>query len=174
MKNCHFIILLVCALLTHAVFGTGVNALTPSSNADEIGFSEGMGRASGSLTTIFAANGGGAGNMFDIEPDIFLTEIMALDVNWSEVGESIDVHVYYKEGTSVGFETDPTPWPLLAVGTGIGAGWDNPAFVDLSGNGVHFEADTVYGLYVHVENYPDLNGYLARTMADRTPIPTAS
>lgn len=163
MKREIVIFLFVCALLTPALFGSASNSLTPSTKADAIVLSGGNDRGSGSLTTIFAANGGGAGNMFDIEPDIYLTEIGALDVNWSEVGESIDVHVYYKEGTSVGFETDPNPWSLLAVGTGIGAGYNNPTFIDLSGNGVHFEADTVYGLYVHVENYPDLNGHLART-----------
>jgi len=163
MKRGILFFVFVLALLMPVAFGQGGNALTPSTNADAIDLSGGSGRAGGSLTTIFASNGGGAGNMFDIESDLYLNEITALDVNWLSAGEVVDVHVYYKLGTSVDFELDPTAWTLLATGTGISAGLDQPTYVDLSGNGVHFEADTVYGIYVHVENYPDLSGYLART-----------
>ncbi len=163
MKREFLCFVLVCALMTPAAFGTGSGALPPSSERGAIDLPGGGGRIPGSLTTIFAANGGGAGNMFDIEPDIFLNEITALDVNWSSAGEVIDVQVYYKVGTCVGFELDPTAWTLLGTGTGVAAGYDNPTFVDLAGNGVHFDADTVYGIYVHVENYPDVYGYLART-----------
>jgi hypothetical protein len=107
-------------------------------------------RAPGSLTTIFASNNQFAGNTMDITPAVDL-EITALDINAINAGATGTVRVYYKTGTSVGFESDPNAWTLLGVGTGTLAGQDLPSFIDLSGNGVVFLAGQLYGLYVHLD-----------------------
>lgn len=137
----------------------------PGSDTDFVTLTapETPGDTAGSLTTVFAANGAGAGNMFDITPLTDITEITGLDLNMSSAGHTVSIEVYYKLGTCVGFETDPGPWTLFATGTGLSAGWDNPMFVDISGNGISFSAGQVYGIYVHQANYPDVTSHIART-----------
>lgn len=165
MKNASFLLLLLCAVIVPVALGTGDEPPAPISDSNALGTPAEGGRTPGSLTTIFDAGGGGAGNMFDIKPNehTIIREITAFDVHWSEEGEVIEVHVYYKVGTCVGYELEPSAWTLLGTGTGVSAGLYNPTHVDLAGNGVRFDPDTVYGIYVHVENYPDLTGVLART-----------
>jgi hypothetical protein len=114
--------------------------------------SGGSSRTPGSLTTIYASNNQYAGNMFDIDPAIDL-EITAMDVNTEYVGNTAQIDVYYKVGTSVGFESDPNAWTLLASGTGAIQGADLPTFIDLSGNGVIFNAGQSYGIYVDLVSY---------------------
>ncbi len=116
----------------------------------------------GALTTLFAMNNAFAGNTFDILPahDLSLTD---LDINWTVAGEQVDVDVYYKNGTCVGFENVPTAWTLLASSSGVGAGTDLPTAVDLSGNGILFSAGTTYGIYVDVSNHGSLTGDLGYT-----------
>ena len=109
-------------------------------------------RAPGSLTTIFASNNQFAGNTFDIMPAVDL-EITALDCNTDPVGAPIVIDVYYKDGTSVGFESNPAPWTLLGSATTTSAGSDNPTNIDLTGNGVTFLAGQTYGIYVDLANY---------------------
>ena len=49
-------------------------------------------------------------------------------------------------------------WLASPAGTQVVAGNDLPTFIDLSGNGITFTAGGLYGLYIHVENYPALKG----------------
>lgn len=114
------------------------------------GITTGNRLAPGSLTTIFASNNGYAGNTFDITPTVDL-EITAMDINADFAPNPATVTVYYKTGTSVGYETDPNAWSTLAVGNGTIAGIDNPTFIDLSGNGMIFKAGQLYGMYVHLD-----------------------
>jgi hypothetical protein len=126
-------------------------------------------RAPGQLTTLFAANNGYAGNMFDITPATSLTEITAIDVNESTAGDPLEIQVYYKTGTCVGYDTDPAAWTLLGIFTGTSAGLDNPSFIHMAGTGVSWDAGQVYGLYVHLENYPSVTGSLQYTNATSPP-----
>lgn len=155
-----FIMLIVSVPVAFA--GNG-GTLQSDAGAAKAGVPNTETRDSGSLTTIFAANGGGAGQMFDILPHVFINEITGLDVNIGSIGEVVEIHVYYKEETCVNHELDETAWTLLGTGTGLSAGQDNPTFIDLSGNGVHFERLKTYGIYVHQYNYPSITGHLRRT-----------
>lgn len=122
------------------------------------------GKGSGSITTMFAMNGGYAGNTFDIIPFSNLNEITAMDINWTSAGEIVEVDTYFKLGTAYGYETSPGDWTSLASGTGVGAGIDLPTFIDLSGNGIPFPATGErYGIAMGVTNYSSLKGYLGYT-----------
>jgi len=122
-------------------------------------------RVDGSLTTLFAQNNGFAGNTFDIEPlwsypDMYITGI---DINWTVAGETVNCDLYYKNGTSVGFETDPGVWTMLASGSGTAAGPDLTTFIDFTCNGIALQQGQVYGIYVDIPNYTSLTGYLGYT-----------
>jgi|GEM_PF-3286093 len=107
------------------------------------------------LTTLFAANNGAAGNTFDIIPKWTIDKITGVDVNVSGTGSALSINVWYKKGTAVGYENTPSAWILLDAGTGTSAGENNPSYVDLPGAaGVRFEANQTYGMYVDVTSYP--------------------
>lgn len=120
-------------------------------------------RARSQLTTLFASNNGYAGNMFDIEPKLSLPEIWAIDVNVSSVGEPLEIEVYYKLGTCVGYDRDPTAWTLLGTFHGTSAGQDLPSYIDMAGNGKPWIAGQLYGVYIHLENYSIISGILRYT-----------
>ena len=109
-------------------------------------------RAQGSITTLFAANNGYAGNTFDIMPTVNMF-CDGIDVNAGSGGESTVVDVYYKLGSCVGFENDASAWTFLGTNTATSAGYDLPTWIDLSGNGVQFVAGDTYGIYVDIANY---------------------
>ena len=110
-------------------------------------------QAPGSLTSLFAGNNGFAGNTFDLTPNADL-EITGLDFNGSGSGLTYNVDVYYKVGTSVGFEADSSAWTLLSSGLSAPCnGNDIPTFVSLAGNGVILNAGTTYGIYFDSVDY---------------------
>ena len=105
----------------------------------------------GSLTTLFASNNQFAGNTFDITPAIEI-EIDAIEINAINAGNIGNVTVYYKTGTSVGFESNPGAWSILATGpTDTIQGINLPTLFDMRGNGVKFQATQLYGIYVHLD-----------------------
>jgi hypothetical protein len=89
--------------------------------------------------------------MFDILPKTNL-RITALDVNVSPAGHATIVTVYYRQGSSFGYEGSSSGWTLLGTQTVIAAGQDLPTHVDLSSNNVEFLQGQTNGLYVYV-NY---------------------
>jgi len=106
------------------------------------------------LTTTFASDSGYAGNTFDIVPNKSI-ELTGIDVNVDSPGTTTTVDVWYKSGTSVGFENTAGAWSLLASGTGTSAGTDSPTFIDLpDAAGTAFEAGETYGIYVDITSYP--------------------
>jgi hypothetical protein len=105
----------------------------------------------GVLTTLFASDNSYAGNMFDIVPKASLG-INALDVNVGPAGLATTITVYYRLGTSLGYEGSSGGWIFLASGTTIAAGDNARTHVDLSGNGVQFMQGQTYGFYVYA-NY---------------------
>jgi hypothetical protein len=153
---CVFSLLFPTASATVGDKPDGVSTVSPATS---------MNCSSPHLTTLFAQNNGYAGNMFDIEPVIDITEITAIDVNETVAGEPLEIQVFYKLGTCVGYDTDPGAWDLLGTFAGTSAGSDNPSYIDMAGNGMVWEAGAVYGIYVHLENYPSLTGYLGYTNA---------
>jgi hypothetical protein len=114
----------------------------------------GSGKAPRSLTTIFANNGAGAGNMFDITTYRPL-KITGIDVNADPAGLPVTVNVYWRSGTSFGFENSSVGWTLLDTGTGTTAGADLPTYIDLPGASQSFPTDT-YGLYVSFVQWPSV------------------
>jgi hypothetical protein len=108
--------------------------------------------AAGSLTTLFASNNGFAGNMFDITATADL-EITAIDINVSSAGTLAEVDVWYRVGTSVGFEGSSAGWTMLGSYSGTSAGQDLPTFIDMSGNGMTFVGGQSYGMYVDLTSY---------------------
>jgi len=93
--------------------------------------------------------------MFDITP-AFDMEFTGMDINVSEVGGTATIEIWWRPGTSVGFENSSAGWTLMGTfssATGGTAGSDQPTFVDLSGNGVCFQAGQTYGIYVDLTSY---------------------
>ncbi|MBO46088.1 MAG: hypothetical protein CMJ96_04240 [Planctomycetes bacterium] len=125
-------------------------------------------RAPGSLTTHFNGGNGFAGNMFDITPAVDM-EITGLDFHARNATGLFDIDVWYRVGSCVGYDMDPSTWTLLAQDTGIqGAGAYMPTFADLSGNGVTFVAGQTYGIYMDNVNYA-LSGGINYTNGVSTP-----
>ncbi len=70
-----------------------------------------------SLETTFAAGNGQSGNMFDIMAVNDLT-VQSFDINM-DAGTTDDVEIYFKTGTWVGFDADPSAWTLVETVTGV-------------------------------------------------------
>ena len=98
---------------------------------------------SGSLETMFAQNNGYDGNMFDVTAHKELT-ITGFDVNMEPGLDHVEV--YYKQGSHVGFETDPTAWTLLDATRVASNGVDVPTYVPCGG--LTIPQGQTYGLYV--------------------------
>lgn len=108
---------------------------------------------SGSLTTIFAANNGFAGNTFDLVATNGDLNILSFDMNIENFFAGLKtVTVYWKNGTSVGFENDPTAWTVLGVDANVtSAGTDNPSPVAVGG--LTLVTGQTYGMYVDLTSY---------------------
>ncbi len=117
------------------------------------------GRPSGSLTTFFAYDDGWAGNMFDIIP-AFDMQITGIDVNTKAFGTTATADLWYRQGTSVGYENSGVGWTYMGTYSGIGAGHDKPTFIDVSGNGAVFQAGVTYGIYVDLTSYAATGTFL--------------
>ena len=107
----------------------------------------------GSLTTLFASNNQFAGNMFDITIGLSDLTLTGIDINTTGVGTASVVDVWWRDGTSVGFENSSLGWNLIGTFTGTGAGQDNPTFMDMSGAPTTFSAGMTYGIYVDLTSY---------------------
>ncbi|HBL78906.1 MAG TPA: subtilisin, partial [Aequorivita sp.] len=102
------------------------------------------------LTTTFAGGNGLDGAMFDVVAVNDLT-IDSFDVNL-DTGITDDIEVYFKTGTWVGSNTDPSAWTLLATAnvTSAGDGLPTPLNLDLGvavapGERVAFYVTTING-----------------------------
>ena len=107
-----------------------------------------------SLTTMFAANNSFAGNTFDatvVGPQP--VTINSFDVNLDTPGSTNTVAIYWRNGTSDGFQNNPAGWVLMGKDTNvISAGPDLPTPVNVGGL-VMIPGQT-YGIYVDLESYP--------------------
>ncbi len=114
-------------------------------------------QAPGSLITHFLGGNGYAGNMFDFTPNVDMT-ITGIDFHGRSNSNLYDIDLWYRTGTSVGNESSSTGWTLLASGSATNNGSGVGTFVDLSGNGVTFQAGVTYGLYMDNSNYSTSGG----------------
>lgn len=104
----------------------------------------------GSLTTLFAGNNSFAGNTFDVTATVDLT-IDSFAVNLGP-GTATTITIYWRPGTSVGFEGSAAGWTSLGSDTVAPAGADVPTPVNIGG--LALVAGNTYGFYVDVESYP--------------------
>lgn len=104
----------------------------------------------GLLGTTFASDNGYAGNMFDVCAKKNFG-ISAFDLNIAPSGQTANVSVYYRSGSSFGRENSCDGWLLFATQTVVAAGADLPTFVDCRGNGVEFLRGTTHGFYIFVD-----------------------
>lgn len=127
--------------------GTAVVAPNPWGGATGENF-----ESDGDLTTIFASDNQFAGNMFDLEAIGGPLTIESFDMNIVSTDPTETIQLYYREGGSVGFETDPGAWTFFGEDTGVVAlGQDVPTPVDIPG--LILEPGIVYGIYLHLETY---------------------
>ncbi len=137
---------------------------TPATGATSTGIFNGTGCGNGFTNAApFVGGNGFAGNMVDIAPSVDMT-IECVDVNWT-VAESIDVAVWYCDGTVVGNDigqNGSTPWTLISTATVTAAGANLATNVPVSGSPT-FLAGSTYGLYIQVVNYATTAGFLSYT-----------
>jgi hypothetical protein len=112
---------------------------------------------SGSLTTIFAHNNAFAGNTFDLTPTSNMT-IDGFDVNVGEfnttgggAGATATIAIYWRNGTSNGFQDSSAGWTLLGTANVTSQGANNATHVPIGGLSV--TAGQTYGIYVDLQNY---------------------
>lgn len=103
-----------------------------------------------SLTTLFAQNNSFAGNTFDLQPAVDI-QVAAFAVNLA-AGSATTMEIYMREGTALGFESDPAGWTSLGQAGVTPAGPDVETLVPLSTPTLG--AGQTYGFYVDVLSYP--------------------
>lgn len=107
----------------------------------------------GSLTTLFASNNSYAGNTFDIsnigaDP----INITGWDVNLDPAGGPVTIEIYWRAGTSVGFESNPAGWTLLGSDAAVmSAGDNNPSAVSMPPFTI--QPGELFGFYVDLAGY---------------------
>jgi len=125
-----------------------------------------------SLTTTYATNNSFAGNTFDLTPAVDMT-VDSFDVHLSGNAETT-VAIYWRAGTSNGFESNASGWTLLGTATVAAQGQGNPTHVAIGG--LAMTAGQTYGIYVDVQSYPSAdmlytNGVAAYSNPDLTLTP---
>lgn len=107
----------------------------------------------GSLTTTFAGGNGYAGNTFDIENTggVSIT-ITGWDVHLDTPGATETISIYWRAGTSVGYESSSAGWTLLGSDTGVvSAGDGNPSAVTMPP--ITIPAGALIGFYLDLSSY---------------------
>ena len=116
-----------------------------------------------SLGTTFVSDNQFRGNMFDITPNIDM-KLTGIDVNTSAaVGDTVSFDVYCREGTHVGFENSSAGWSIVASGSALSEGTDNPTYIPLDTKFL-FTSGKTYGIYVDMSSYDNpVGSYLRYT-----------
>jgi hypothetical protein len=107
----------------------------------------------GSLTTLFASDNGFAGNTFDIENiGADPIDITGWDVNLDVVGGPHTIEIYWRVGTSVGFENSSAGWTLLGSDAAVtSAGDNNPSAVTMPPFTI--QPGELFGFYVDLASF---------------------
>lgn len=115
-----------------------------------------------SITTTFADNNGCRGNFFDVTANVDLT-ITSFDIH---IEASNTVSVFYKLGSSVGFEEDAGAWTFLGSAAVSGI---NGTPTALPVGGLTIPAGATYGLYIYASGFmPYTNGANVYSNGDLT------
>ncbi len=102
-----------------------------------------------SLTTTYATDNSFAGNTFDVSPSVDLT-IDSFDVHLS-TNQPATIAIYWRPGTSDGFENSAAGWTLLGTANVTAQGEGNPTPVPIGG--LALNAGQTYGIYVDLQSY---------------------
>ena len=104
-----------------------------------------------SLTTTYLGGNNFAGNTFDLTANTDLT-VNSFDVHLRAGSSSTaDVEIYWREGTSNGYEGSSQGWTLLGTATVAIQGVGNPTPVPIGG--LQLRAGRTYGVYVNIANH---------------------
>ncbi len=112
----------------------------------------------GSITTGFDGGNSYNGNMFDVAVGPKNLLITGFDVNVDPV--LVTINVYTREGSYLGYETNPADWTLRSSSTVTGNGEDNPTHFDLA-TPFLLTAGGSYGFYVTI--FDQLDSYMYYT-----------
>ena len=110
------------------------------------------GIAATGFTTAFNSNNGQSGNMFDLTALTGNITIESFDIN---IDNSVDVEVYYKAGSYIGFETDASAWTLLGSAYCVSNGLNVPS--PLAVGGLTIPSGQTYALYITVTTGTGMN-----------------
>ena len=109
-----------------------------------------------SLTTTFLSDNGQSGNMFDVNVLGGPLTVTSLELNLDSGFGPIDLELYTKGGSHVGFEGNSGAWTLIDSITGVAsAGADNPTFVDFAD--FVLPGTSTSAIYVTVTNGTTMN-----------------
>ena len=117
-----------------------------------------------SLTTLFAHDNAYRGNTFDVTPstnmtlDSFDVNVGVFSTSGGGAGAPVTVAIYWRSGTSDGFQDSAEGWSLLGRATVTSAGADNPTHIPVGG--LTLTAGQTYGLYIDLENYGSGSDFL--------------
>lgn len=105
------------------------------------------------LQTIFSGGNGQDGNMFDVTA-LSTIQIVSMDGNIDDAasgGAGGNIHIYYKAGTHVGFEANPSAWTLAGTAfvNPIASGIPTPIPIPLN---IIISAGQTYAFYVTGDN----------------------
>lgn len=139
------------------------------------------------LLTLFSANNGQDGNMFNITAGAQDLTITAFDINVNTTG-SIETILYYNPGGYAGSEQTPADWTLVDTFMVEAMDQNNATHMDISSaGGLTIPAGETYGIYLSVTNtglnfrYTNVaspailtDGYITYTSGTGNPYPFGS
>ena len=102
-----------------------------------------------SLTTLYEGGIAESGNTFDLRATTKNLIVERFDISIANGGPATTVAVYWRPGTSNGFESNPAGWTLLGRTTVVSRG--NRVPTPLPIGGLELIAGQTYGIYVNVE-----------------------
>ena len=100
-----------------------------------------------SLTTTYASNNSQDGILFDLTPTTDLT-VDGFDANLEGGEATLDVEVYWRNGTVEGNQTNSEGWTLLGSAQVVSQGNGNPTPVPIGG--LALSAGQTYGIFLRV------------------------
>jgi len=114
-----------------------------------------------SITTLFNSNNAGSaggGVYFDIVVGANPISITGFDVNTTAASNGLVVpfRAWTAVGTSVGNQSNPAAWTLVATGSGVGAGLNLPTAITLGGSFL-LNANTSYGIALSLSDGTGVN-----------------
>ncbi len=120
-----------------------------------------------SITTLFAANSGYAGNMFNVTVLASMdVRLDSFDINLDEPGTTSTVSVYYRQGGYEGYESDAGAWTFAGSADVISRGQDYPTHLPVGG--ITLTAGKTYGFYITISDFTPEDTFMMYTTISGT------